>query len=168
MATKKSSAPALQPTRNDLPHATRASLVVLLAPHLHAAVDLYLRVKDAHWNVKGPQFSELHRLFDEVAADVLDYADDLAERIVQLGGRASAGAREVADGSPLPRPTSPVQGWEALVGHVADLLSAFGAAARDGIDHAAKLGDADTADLLTEVSRGVDKWLWMVEAHVQK
>ena len=41
------------------------------------------------------------------------------------------------------------------------------AAARKGIDQANDLGDPDTADLFTEVSRGIDKWLWFVEAHVQ-
>jgi len=169
MATKKMSAPSsLQPTRNDLAHATRDEIVQLLAPRLAAAVDLYLRLKDAHWNVKGPQFAELHRLFDAIAADALEYADDLAERTVQLGGRASAGAREINSLSTLPQLSSPVQGWEALAGHVADVLAAFGKSARSGIDEAAGLGDADTADLLTEVSRGVDKWLWQVEAHVQR
>ena len=46
-------------------------------------------------------------------------------------------------------------------------LAAFGTAARKGIDQANELGDLDTADLFTEVSRGIDKWLWFVEAHLQ-
>jgi|ERR1043166_7907452 starvation-inducible DNA-binding protein len=55
-------------------------------------------------------------------------------------------------------------------GHVAVLsgaLAKFGACARAAIDTAAKHGDADTADVFTEVSRGVDRLLWMVEAHTQ-
>lgn len=169
MATKKhASGPSLSPTRNDLALGTRTSLVQLLAPRLAESIDLYLRVKEAHWNVKGPQFAELHRLFDEVATDALEYADDVAERIVQLGGQASGAAREIAERSALPVLNSPLQGWEALTSHVADVLAAFGKAVRAGIDAAAQLGDADTADLLTEISRGVDKWLWQVEAHVQK
>ena len=55
-------------------------------------------------------------------------------------------------------------------GHVVTLSSAlakFGASARSAIDAAARFGDADTADLFTGVSRGVDKLLWMVEAHTQ-
>jgi len=169
MATKKqSSAPSLAPTRNDLSLNARAALVQLLGPRLAEALDLYMRLKEAHWNVKGPQFAELHRLFDEVASDALEYSDDIAERIVQLGGRASASARDVAERSALPLLSSPLQGWESLTGHVADVLAVFGKAVRAGIDVAAGLGDADTADLLTEISRGVDKWLWQVEAHVQK
>jgi starvation-inducible DNA-binding protein len=46
-------------------------------------------------------------------------------------------------------------------------LAEFGASTRRAIDLAADGGDADTADLFTEVSRGVDKLLWLVEAHLQ-
>ncbi len=159
--------PSMNPTRNDIPHATREKIGRVLDPRLAEAIDLYTRCKDAHWNVKGPQFAELHRLFDAVAVDALEYADDLAERIVQLGGTAVGSVREVASRSSLPQKAS-TQGWEAHVSHVADSLSAFGKAVRAGIDEAMELGDADTADLLTEVSRGVDKWLWQVESHVQK
>ena len=169
MAHNKNSATTpLRPTRNDLMRATRESVVELLAPRLLASVELYLRCKHAHWNVKGPQFSELHELFDEVAADTLEYADEFAERIVQLGGTASASAREVASGANLSELAGPVQGWEAFTDYVADLLAVYGKSVRAGIDEATQLGDADTADLFTEVSRGVDKWLWMVEAHVQR
>jgi starvation-inducible DNA-binding protein len=159
--------PALNPTRNDIAHTTREKLVRLLEPRLADAVDLFTRCKDAHWNVKGPQFAELHRLFDQVATDALEYSDELAERLVQLGGTAAGSAREVAARSSLPA-RGAIQGWEAHVGHVADALSAFGKSVRAGIDEATELGDADTADLFTEVSRGVDKWLWQVESHVQK
>jgi starvation-inducible DNA-binding protein len=48
-----------------------------------------------------------------------------------------------------------------------DALATFGRGARKAIDDATALNDADTADLFTEISRGVDKSLWMVEAHVQ-
>jgi starvation-inducible DNA-binding protein len=46
-------------------------------------------------------------------------------------------------------------------------LAAFGKSARKAIGEADDLGDLDTADLFTEVSRGIDKWLWFVEAHLQ-
>ena len=160
--------PAMNPTRNDIPNSLREKICLLLDPRLASALDLFSRCKDAHWNVKGPQFAELHRLFDLVATDALEYADDLAERIVQLGGTALGSAREVAARSGLAARSGSAQGWEAHVTHVADSLSAFGKAVRAGIDEAAELGDADTADLFTEISRGVDKWLWQVESHVQK
>jgi len=55
----------------------------------------------------------------------------------------------------------------AHVEAVARALSSFGKEARNTIDEADELEDADTADMFTEISRGIDKWLWFVEAHTQ-
>src|SRR5262249_23064648 len=150
MAIKKTLSAPLNPTRNDLVHATREKIAELLRPQLLASVDLYLRCKHAHWNVKGPQFSELHRLFDEIAADALESAAERAEPCVQPGPPAPASPRDVAPAAPLPDPAGPVTGWQAFTDHVADVLAAYGKSVRITIDEAAECGDADTADLCTE------------------
>lgn len=153
-------------TRNDLPKTTRAKVIDLLDARLADAADLQTQLKQAHWNVKGPTFIALHELFDKINEAVEDYVDDLAERVVQLGGTAHGTARQVAKRSSLPEfPT--VTDGRAHAEAVATALAAFGKLARAGIDQADKLGDKDTADLFTEISRGTDKWLWFVEAHVQ-
>ncbi len=157
----------MHPTRNDIPQATRDKICQLLDPRLAEALDLYARCKDAHWNVKGAQFAELHRLFDAVAADTLTYADDVAERLVQLGGTAVGNPREVAKRSTLPMKVGGIPDWQAHVKNVSDALAFFAKSVRGGIDEATELGDMGTADLLTEISRGVDKWLWQVESHLQ-
>ena len=150
-------------TKNDLPEATRVKAVELLNARLADCIDLQTQTKQAHWNVKGPNFIALHELFDKVNEEVEDYVDDIAERAVQLGGVAEGTARMVAKRSSLAEyPAKAVDGR----GHVEALssaLAAFGAAARKGIDQA----DQDPADVFTEVSRGIDKWLWFVEAHLQ-
>ena len=139
-------------TKNDLPEATRVKAVELLNARLADCIDLQTQAKHAHWNVKGPTFIALHELFDKINEEVEDYVDDIAERAVQLGGVAESTARMVAKRSSLSEyPVKPVDGT----------------AARKGIDQANELGDLDTADLFTEVSRGIDKWLWFVEAHLQ-
>lgn len=154
-------------TRNDLPEEKRAQVVDVLAPRLADAVDLKLQLKQAHWNVKGPQFIALHELFDKIAGEAEEYIDLIAERIVQLGGVADGSARTVASSSSLtPYPETITDGSDH-VNAVANALAAFGAKARAAIDRATEVGDADTADLFTEISRGVDKSLWFVEAHVQ-
>jgi starvation-inducible DNA-binding protein len=153
-------------TRNDLSKSTRAKAIELLDARLADATDLQTQLKQAHWNVKGPTFIALHELFDKINEAVEDYVDDLAERVVQLGGTAHGTARQVAKRSTLPEfpmVTTAHDHAEA----VATVLAAFGKLARAGIDKADKLGDKDTADLFTEISRGVDKWLWFVEAHLQ-
>ena len=154
-------------TKNDLPEATRVKSIELLNARLADCKDLQTQVKQAHWNVKGPNFISLHLLFDKINDDVENYVDEIAERAVQLGGVAEGTARMVARRSSLAEyPASAVDG-RSHVEALSSALAVFGAAARKAIDQANDLGDLDTADLFTEVSRGIDKWLWFVEAHLQ-
>ncbi len=154
-------------TENDLPQKRREELNALMSQRLADAIDLQLQLKQAHWNVKGPNFIGLHELFDEVNADVAGYVDLIAERIVQLGGIAEGTVRVAAGRSRLAEYPLDIADGAAHVEAVARALSTFGRDARNTIDEADELGDADTADIFTEISRGIDKWLWMVEAHSQ-
>ena len=154
-------------TKSDIPEAIRVKVVELLNARLADCIDLQTQTKQAHWNVKGPNFIALHELFDQINEAVEDYVDDIAERAVQLGGIAEGTARMVAKRSSLAEyPAMAVDG-RSHVEALSSALAAFGAAARKGIDQANELGDLDTADLFTEISRGIDKWLWFVEAHLQ-
>ena len=154
-------------TRNDLPVEARTKAIELLNLRLADCIDLQTQTKQAHWNVKGPTFIALHELFDKINEEVEDYVDDIAERAVQLGGVAEGTARMVAKRSSLTEyPATAVDG-RSHVEALSSALATFGKAARKGIDQANELGDLDTADLFTEVSRGIDKWLWFVEAHLQ-
>jgi starvation-inducible DNA-binding protein len=154
-------------TKNDLSEGTRVKAVELLNARLADCKDLQTQVKQAHWNVKGPNFIALHELFDKINGDVEEYVDEIAERAVQLGGVAEGTARMVAKRSSLAEyPASAVDG-RSHVEALSSTLAAFGKSARKAIGEADDLGDLDTADLFTEVSRGIDKWLWFVEAHLQ-
>ena len=154
-------------TKNDLSEATRVKTVELLNARLADCKDLQTQTKQAHWNVKGPNFIALHELFDKINEDVEEYVDDIAERAVQLGGVAEGTARMVAKRTSLTEyPLSAADG-RSHVEALSSALAAFGKAARQAIGEANELGDLDTADLFTEVSRGIDKWLWFVEAHMQ-
>jgi starvation-inducible DNA-binding protein len=124
-------------------------------------------LKQAHWNVKGPHFIGLHKQFDKIDEAVEACVDLIAERIVQLGGIAEGTARVAAGRSRLEEYPLAIADGSAHVEAVSKALSTFGHEARNSIDQADELGDADTSDLFTEVSRGIDKWLWFVEAHSQ-
>lgn len=154
-------------TKNDLSEAIRTQMIELLNARLADAIDLQTQTKQAHWNVKGPQFIALHELFDKINEDVEDYVDDIAERAVQLGGVAEGTARQSAKRSTLSEYPSTAKSGADHVEALSSALAAFGAAARKAINTANDAGDMDTADLFTEVSRGTDKWLWFVEAHQQ-
>jgi len=154
-------------TLNDLSKASRVELNELLNQRLADAVDLESQVKQAHWNVKGPHFIGLHKLFDEIYESVGEYVDLLAERVVQLGGIAEGTARVAAARSRLEEYPLDIADGTTHVQALSKALATFGHEVRTAIDEADDLDDADTADLFTEVSRGIDKWLWMVEAHLQ-
>src|SRR5246127_3130485 len=150
-------------TRNDLPAATRTKVIELLNVRLADAIDLGTQTKHAHWNVKGPGFIALHELFDQVAEHVEDHVDELAERVTALGGTARGTLAAAARATTLrPYPEDISEGL-AHVDALSASLAAFGAKVRAGIDTAARLGDADTADLLTGISRETDKDLWFLE-----
>ena len=164
---KKTEAPKLYETENDIPKEARVELIALMGQRLADVIDLQLQLKQAHWNVKGPHFIGLHELFDKIAGEIEDYVDMIAERIVQLGGIAEGTVRVAAARSRLEEYPLAIAEGRAHVEAVARALSTFGRAARVTIDEAGALEDADTADLFTEISRGIDKWLWFVEAHSQ-
>jgi starvation-inducible DNA-binding protein len=154
-------------TKNDLPEKARAPLIEILNRHLAEAIDLQLQGKQAHWNVKGPSFIALHELFDKVVDHAAEAADLLAERVVQLGGVAEGTIRSVAQTSELDAYPLDIATGADHVAALSGALAAFGSRVRAAIDEAAKLGDAGTADIFTEISRGTDKLLWFVEAHAQ-
>ena len=167
MPTIAPSTQKLFPTRNNLPENSRFQVVALLNRRLADAIDLQTQSKQAHWNVKGPSFIALHKLFDDVHTAVEEYVDLLAERIVQLGGIAEGTARLAAENSELDEYPITIASGEDHVKALSVALSAFGSRIRFAIQEVDELEDADSADICTEISRGVDKWLWFVEAHGQ-
>jgi len=154
-------------TENDIPEARRLELNALMNQRLADAVDLQMQMKQAHWNVKGPNFIGLHELFDQIDEAVESYVDLIAERIVQLGGIAEGTVRVTAERSRLEEYPLTIADGHDHVEAVSRALSTFGHEARNTIEQADELEDADTADIFTEISRGIDKWLWFVEAHSQ-
>lgn len=167
VATRKATT-RLFATKNDLAEGVRAQCIELLNQQLADSLDLYSQTKQAHWNVKGTDFYQLHLMFDEHAAHVVGWIDQLAERAVMLGGYATGTVRMSADASRLPEyPTDVVEGMDHVAALV-DRWSAYAATIREGIDITEEAGDKDTADLLTEISRQVDMDLWFQEAHLQR
>jgi starvation-inducible DNA-binding protein len=155
-------------TRNDLPWAARAEISDLLNQRVADCIDLQTQCKQAHWNVKGPSFIALHKLFDEINEEVEEYVDLIAERIVQLGGVAEGTARTVAERSTLDVYPLVTSSGPEHVEALSRAVAGFARTVRLGIEEMNELGDADSADILTQISRGIDKWLWFVEAHHQE
>jgi starvation-inducible DNA-binding protein len=156
------------PTKNNLKSNTKSASIDLLNARVADCIDLALLTKQAHWNLKGRQFIGVHEMLDGFRTEVDVYVDTMAERAVQLGGTALGTTQTVAKGTALsPYPVD----IYAIPDHLTALIERYGKAAnnvRESIDQADEAGDADTADIFTEVSRGLDKALWFLEAHVQE
>jgi starvation-inducible DNA-binding protein len=158
----------LLPTRNTIPAKDREQITDQLNERLAQILDLQLQVKQAHWNIKGPTFIALHLLFDDLAESLEDYADLIAERCVQLGGVAKGTVQAISAGSNLDDyPLRHIKASEHLL-YLTTALAEVGDKVRAAIGWTDDLDDAATSDILTEVSRGLDVWLWKVEAHTQE
>jgi starvation-inducible DNA-binding protein len=154
-------------TRIDLADQDRRALIDLLNARLADTADLYSQIKQAHWNVKGLNFFQLHELFDQLATEVFPFIDLIAERATALGGAALGTARMAAASSSLPEyPVEATEGREHLKALI-DRYAAFTSSIREAIDAADEHHDKSTADIFTEISRAVDKQLWFLEAHLQ-
>lgn len=154
-------------TAVDLPPETRETMTALLNQALADTSDLFSQTKQAHWNVKGLHFYPLHLLFDDLAEHREDEADLIAERVTAIGGYATGTVRMAAAASRLPEMPTDI---DAGMDYVRALVDRYGEHAnntRAGIEAADKGGDLDTADLLTEISRQLDKDLWFLQAHLQ-
>jgi len=154
-------------TSVSLSEKSRLELIDLLNARLADAIDLKTQTKQAHWNVKGPHFIQLHELFDDIATHADDATDLLAERATALGGVALGTARLVASTSSLSEYDLNAVTGEQHLKALAKSLAGVANASRSGIDQSAQLGDQATADVFTEIVRQADKDLWFLEAHLQ-
>lgn len=154
-------------TRMKIEIETRKKVIALLNQQLADTFDMVSLVKQAHWNIKGSQFIALHKLFDELADGLLGHVDSLAERVTALGGLAKGTVRMAAEASRLAE--YPVNMVKAMptVEFLADQMAALAASTRAAADQAENLHDMATNDLLIEVVRDLDKWVWFLEAHLQ-
>jgi starvation-inducible DNA-binding protein len=156
----------MHPTHNTIPEQVRSEVVDLLNGRLADAGDLYFQAKTAHWNVKGPNFRSLHKIFDNVAEMASESADLIAERLVQLGGQAKGSVQNVVAESSLEEYNTELVDEHEHITAVASSLAHFGTLLREGIEKTEDLDDMGTSDMLIDIVREVDKLLWFVEAHL--
>src|SRR5271170_556875 len=155
-------------TKNDLPSNVKQVAIEMLNARVADSIDLALVTKQAHWNLKGPQFIAVHEMLDGFRTEIDSHVDTMAERVVQLGGTALGTTQAVAAATRLASYPTDIY---TTKDHLAALIERYGKVAssvRAAIDETGEAGDADTNDLLIAFSRALDKALWFLEAHVQE
>ena len=162
-------------TRLGIDEDKRQTLVGLLNTTLAATSDLYSQTKQAHWNVKGKDFYQLHKLYDKLAGKLEDPLDLVAERIVLLGGYAFGTVRMAAQTSPIaPFPGTDAEGDDdafndpSFLTTMADRWAQYADHIREADKLADEVGDPGTTDLYDQITHVADRGTWFVEAHLQR
>ena len=158
----------LHNTRMSLPEKDRVELIAILNKSLASTTDLYGQLKQAHWNVKGMEFISLHKLFDEIAEQVEEQVDTIAERITSLGGTALGTIQQAAANTGLRLYPVDIFAAKDHIEHLAHNVAILGELSRNNIKRSETLGDMATNDLYIDLVRMLDKNLWFIEAHLQK
>lgn len=166
-ANRRSTAQRSFRTSIVMPAGNRQAMIELLNRQLANTFDLHSQTKHCHWNVKGPNFFQLHKLYDVLADGLVPHIDAIGERITALGGFAMGTARMAAAASEIDEMPEDAVDDMRNVEALASLYAQAAESARHGIDEAEKQKDMDTSDLLIDLSRDLDKYLWFLEAHVQ-
>ena len=155
------------PTHIELAPDVRDQMIQLLNQHLADISDLKSQVKQAHWNVKGMHFFQLHKLFDKMAEELEEFIDTIAERATALGGFATGTVRMAAATSRLPElPTNIDQGKDYLTA-LAERYAQYGGSLREAIDQSEEARDMGTSDMFIDIVREIDKQLYFLESHLQ-
>lgn len=157
MATKTKTA-AITGTRN-------AEIIADLNGVLADLIDLSISAKQAHWNVHGPNFQGLHELFDIVTDETRLHYDEVAERVMALGGTAHGTLQDISKSSRLGAFPTDEKKWDVLAKAMHERLTTVCGTLRELA--AATEDDLGTQDLYIEVIRGLEKRAWMIEAHVR-
>lgn len=155
-------------TQNGMAEKKRIESAALLNRTLASVIDLYMQTKQAHWNIKGHGFIMLHKLLDEVAEEVEDQVDIIAERATALGGTAYGTLQAVSKATELREYPTNISSIAHHLEHLTHNFAILGEFTRKNICLTAELGDFGTNDLYITLSRLLDKTLWLLEADLQK
>ena len=143
------------------------AVCTLLNNCLADSVMLYIKIRKFHWNVKGDNFMELHKLFENHYDQVQEAIDNIAERVSQLGGLAIGTTSEFAKNSsikesPGKNPANNLDMIKELLGDHETIIQGL----RKGIDQAAdQLKDQGTADFLTALIQDHEKMAWTLRRY---
>jgi starvation-inducible DNA-binding protein len=142
----------------------RDHLIASLNHDLASLTDLIAAYKQAHWNVLGMDFAQLHELFDTLAAQTRDYVDLVAERAVTLGGAADGTIQAAVEHTSLPPFPRAERDERLLLQELVGRTEQLGAELRRSMDEASD--EPATEDVCIEVTRGIEKQRWMLLAHL--
>lgn len=151
----------------DLKANAKSTVIEVLNARLADAIDLGLITKQAHWNLKGPNFIAVHEMLDPMRTQIDDHVDVIAERVAQLDGTPDGTSQAVSRSTTLEPYPVDIKKVPDHLKALADRYAKLANQVREDIDITDEAGDADTADILTAFSRDLDKNLWFIKSHLE-
>jgi starvation-inducible DNA-binding protein len=127
---------------------------------------LYVKLHNYHWYIKGPQFFTLHVKFEELYNEAALNIDNLAERLLAIGGAPVATLKGCLELS-LVKESSGGENAEQMVASIADDFTAMIQDLESGMKQAQSEGDETTADMLLGIHTVLEKHVWMLRAFLQ-
>lgn len=138
-----------------------------IAQHLNRQIAnwsvLYVKLHHYHWYVKGTQFFELHEKFQEYYEEAAGYVDELAERLLAIGGQPVSTMKAYLEQSSIQEAEGEetakemvdrlIQDFELLIGQL-----------KEGMDAADAADDVITSDLFLAIRSSLEKHVWMLRA----
>lgn len=128
---------------------------------------LYVKLHNYHWYVKGEGFYTLHAKFQELYDEIAKHYDDLAERLLSLGGRPVGTMAETLKLSTLQEASGSEEAG-TMVGQLIQDFTTVANEMKEGIAAADSAGDQPTADMLTSIRNSLEKHCWMLRAYLGK
>jgi starvation-inducible DNA-binding protein len=126
-------------------------------------IELHLQGKQAHWNVVGTNFRDLHLQLDELVDAAREASDQIAERLRALDAVPDGRSDTVAATTSIPR----FPAGEQNTGDVVDLITTRVYATVDtirSVHDAVDTADPTTSDLLHEIIDSLEKLAWMIKS----
>jgi len=125
---------------------------------------MYMKLHHFHWYVKGPNFFALHAKFEELYDEATLIMDELAERVLTIGGSPVSTLKEHLSLSSIKEATGREKDANAMVQAIIDDYTVLAEECRSGAELAEKAGDEPTADMLIGRTESVEKTIWMLKA----
>jgi starvation-inducible DNA-binding protein len=127
---------------------------------------LYVKLHNYHWNVKGPQFFTLHAKFEELYNETALHVDEIAERILTIGGEPMATMKDYLGTASIQEGCSS-QSAEQMVQSIVSDFQTILSELKSGMETAEEANDETSADMLLAIYTGLEKHVWMLNSFLR-
>ncbi|WP_159635295.1 Dps family protein [Sphingobacterium composti Ten et al. 2007 non Yoo et al. 2007] len=128
---------------------------------------LYVKARNAHWNIEGPDFHAQHLFFETLYDALAETIDELAERVRAIGHYAIGSMKEFLELTQLSEEKPSKNDSQSYIKALLNDYESIIISIRENIETIEKHGDAGTEDFLVGIMEAHEKTAWMLRAHLK-